>query len=119
MEVIMAPKLTTTLLFLALLGIFAVTACLAKPLPQPQGLAMAHEAAAAAPTRQLLHAPRSPKTCPRTFPGKNSHKSAKTVTRAQRLQEHQETLYCNEVALRRMEGSRLSSYAPFDSGTVT
>jgi hypothetical protein len=50
----MAPKLTTTLLLFGMLGLLAVSACLADNPPQPHGVAVA-QADAAAPTRKLLY----------------------------------------------------------------
>jgi hypothetical protein len=50
----MAPKLTTTFLLLGMLGLLAVSACLADTLPQPHGATMA-PTVAVAPARKLLY----------------------------------------------------------------
>jgi hypothetical protein len=50
----MSPKATTLLLIMGLLGLLAVTACLADPLPQPAGGMMPPQGEPGAPARQLL-----------------------------------------------------------------
>jgi hypothetical protein len=53
--VAISAKATTLLLVVGLLGLLAVTACLADPLPHPGGGVMDPQAGPGAPTRLLLN----------------------------------------------------------------